>query len=115
MTTGEVAEAARVIERLTGIPPGGHRLCIRRRDQASPRERRAEKARLARFMELSPELQEGCLRYAEQMLRSYRSEVKASQAVQAPRIGRTSTPHAPGGASPDEHGGVQLDKGLNMC
>jgi len=77
MTTGEVAEAARVIERLTGVPPGGRRLCIGQGGRGSPRERRAERARLARFQRLSPELQEGCLRYAEQMLRSYRSEVKA--------------------------------------
>ena len=77
MTTGEVMEAARLIELLTGVPPGGLRPNPVRAERMNSKERRAEKVRLARFQCLSPELQEGCLRYAEQMLRSYRSKVKA--------------------------------------
>ncbi len=71
MTTADVVEAARLIEALTGVPP------IPALRIMSTKERQAHKARLRRFLALSPELQEGALRYAENILKSYMTRQKA--------------------------------------
>ena len=54
-----VEEAARVIEALTGVPPTLPSKSLTRL------KRQEQKARLERFLALPPELQEGALRYAE--------------------------------------------------
>ena len=77
MMTREVEEAARLIELLTGVPAGGGGTDPVRTGPARFGGRGAEKARLARFRRLPPELQEGCLRYAERMLGSYKSKEQA--------------------------------------
>jgi len=64
----EAEEAARIIEQLSGIPPGGHRNIERK---IGGKEKREQAARVRRFLALSPELQEGVLRYAEKLKRAY--------------------------------------------
>jgi hypothetical protein len=64
----EAEEAARIIEQLTGIPPGGRRNIGRKMGR---REKREQATRVRRFLALSPELQEGVLRYAEKLKRAY--------------------------------------------
>ena len=64
----EAEEAARIIEQLTGIPPGG-RCNVERK--MGRRERREQAARVRRFLALSAQLQEGVLRYAEKLKRAY--------------------------------------------
>lgn len=65
MTT-PVEEAARVIEQLTGVPP---KMPLRKMTR---KERQEQAARVKRFLVLSPQLQEGCLKYAENIMQGYR-------------------------------------------
>ncbi len=62
-----VAEAARVIEALTGVPPAVPA------SDAPGEERRAEAARVRRFLALPVRLQEGILRYGEHIQAAYKS------------------------------------------
>jgi hypothetical protein len=63
----DLAEAAKVIESLTGVPPAipGLRKMTRK-------ERREQAARVKRFLALPVSLQEGALQYAEKIRQSYR-------------------------------------------
>jgi hypothetical protein len=67
VATTDLAEAANVIELLTGVPPAipGLRKMTRK-------ERREQAARVKRFLALPVSLQEGALQYAEKIRRSYR-------------------------------------------
>ena len=67
--TVTVEEAARIIEQLTGAPPGGS---VPKR-KVTRREKQEQAARVRRFLALSPELQGGVLRYAENIRRAYRT------------------------------------------
>lgn len=63
----DIDEVARTIEALTGVPP-------KPRPTEAPttrRERRSQAERVRSFRALSPELQEGALRYAERTRASY--------------------------------------------
>jgi hypothetical protein len=62
-----VEEIARIIEELTGVPP----LLPKRKTR---KERQEQAARVKRFLALPPELQEGVLRYAENMKEAYLSK-----------------------------------------
>jgi hypothetical protein len=62
-----VAEAARVIETLTGVPPA-----IPER-KMSGEENGDEAARVMRFLALPVRLQEGILRYGEHIQKAYKS------------------------------------------
>jgi len=62
-----LAEAAKVIEALTGVPPS-----IPASD-ATGEEKRAEAARVRRFLALPVRLQEGILRYGEHIQAAYKS------------------------------------------
>ena len=58
-----VEEAARALEAATGVPPFIKKM--------TRRERQEQNARLRRFLALPPELQEGALRYGENIRASY--------------------------------------------
>jgi hypothetical protein len=64
----DVIEAARIIESLLGVPPtvSGRRM--------TRQERQEQAERVRRFLVLPPELQEGVLRYAENMKGAYLSK-----------------------------------------
>jgi hypothetical protein len=62
-----LAEAAKVIESLTGVPPS-----IPASD-ATGEEKRVEAARVRRFLALPVRLQEGILRYGEHIQAAYKS------------------------------------------
>jgi hypothetical protein len=62
-----VAEAARVIETLTGVPPAVPG------SNTTGEEKRAEAARVRRFLALPVRLQEGILRYGEHIQKAYKS------------------------------------------
>jgi len=64
MTT-PVEEAARVIEQLTGVPP---KMPLRKMTR---KERQEQAARVKRFLALPPQLQEGILRYGENIQKAY--------------------------------------------
>lgn len=66
-TAREVEEAAHTIELLTGVPPGG------KPRRMSRKQRQEQVARVKRFLAMPPELQEGVLRYGENIRASYRS------------------------------------------
>jgi hypothetical protein len=68
MSDEAILEAARVIEVLLGVPPtvSGRRM--------TKRERQEQAERVRRFLALPPELQEGVLRYAENMKGAYLSK-----------------------------------------
>jgi hypothetical protein len=61
MATTDLEEAAKVIEELTGVPPPW-RTRTKKQEQA---------ARVKRFLALPPQLQEGILRYGENIQKSY--------------------------------------------
>jgi hypothetical protein len=63
----DIDEVARTIEYLTGIPPRPREPIPR----MARRERRSQAERVRSFRALSPELQEGALRYAERIRASY--------------------------------------------
>ena len=67
MTSPRVEEAARTIEALTGVPPA-----IFEREMTR-RERLEQAARVRRFRALPPRLQEGILRYGENIRLSYKT------------------------------------------
>lgn len=67
MADAELAEAARIIESLVGMPPAAPGL-----RKMSRRERREQAGRVKRFLSLPAPLQEGALQYAERMRQSYR-------------------------------------------
>jgi len=62
-----VDEVARAIEAITGVPPLLEKKMTRR-------ERQEQAARVRRFLALPRELQEGVLRYAENMKGAYLSK-----------------------------------------
>ncbi len=67
MVNPRVEEAARIIESLTGVPPAiPERKMIRK-------ERQEQAARVKRFLALPPQLQEGILRYGENMRDTYKT------------------------------------------
>ncbi len=61
-----VEEAARVIEALTGVPSIPPRRMTRK-------ERQEQTARVRRFLALPPQLQEGILRYGENIQKAYKA------------------------------------------
>jgi len=61
-----VDEAARAIEAVTGVPPLLEK-------QATRKEKLEQAARVRRFLALPPELQEGILRYGENIRKAYKS------------------------------------------
>ena len=65
-TVDELAEAARVIEQLTGVPPTITRKITRK-------EKQEQAARVKRFLALPPQLQEGILKYGENIQQAYRA------------------------------------------
>lgn len=60
-----VEEAARVIEQLTGAPPAVPERKMTRK------ERQEQTSRVKRFLALPPQLQEGILRYGENIQKAY--------------------------------------------
>ena len=73
-TVDDLAEAAKIIEALTGVPP-----TIPELRKMTKRERQEQAARVKRFLVLPVSLQEGCLRYAENIMDSYRKVIWNSQ------------------------------------
>ncbi len=69
MSDEDILQAAKGIEDLLGVPPA-----ITTPRQMTRKERQEQAARLRRFLALSPELQEGVLRYAENMKGTYLSK-----------------------------------------
>lgn len=65
MTTTDIVEAAKVIEQLTGVPP------ILPERKLTRKERQEQASRVKRFLALSPQLQEGILRYGENIQKAY--------------------------------------------
>jgi hypothetical protein len=63
----DIDEVARTIEYLTGVPPKPRNPAV----PATRKERRSQADRVRSFRALSPELQEGALRYAERIRASY--------------------------------------------
>jgi hypothetical protein len=61
----DLAEAAKTIESLTGVLPA---FPVKR----TRKEKQELAARIKRFLALSPQLQEGCLKYAENIMQGYR-------------------------------------------
>ena len=59
-----VEEAAKVIQALTGVPPAI-------RVKMTRKERQEQAARVKRFLALPPQLQEGILRYGENIQKAY--------------------------------------------
>lgn len=66
MSGEDLPEAAKVTESPSGLPPafGGRRMGRREKQEA---------ARVRRFLALPPQLQEGVLRYAENLKKAYLS------------------------------------------
>jgi len=67
MSTGvtpDVAEVAKIIEQLTGMPPAFPRKMTRK-------EKQEQAARVKRFLALPPHLQEGILHYGENIQKAY--------------------------------------------
>jgi len=62
-----VEEAARAIEALTGVPP------IPPARKMTRKARQEQVARVRRFLALPPQLQEGILRYAENIQKAYKA------------------------------------------
>ena len=62
----DVTEAARVIEQLTGVSP------LLPERKMTRKERQEQAARVKRFLALPPQLQEGILRYGENIQKAYR-------------------------------------------
>jgi len=70
MSHEDILEATRVIESLFGVAATSGQTTKRQTRQ----ERQAQAARVERFLALPPELQEGVLRYAENMKGAYLSK-----------------------------------------
>ncbi len=69
MVSPQSKDAARLIEHLTGVPPGCR---IPEQRVVSSKEKREQAARIKRFLALPPQLQEGVLRYGENIRGAYR-------------------------------------------
>jgi len=65
-TVDDLAEAAKVIEVLTGVPP-----TIPELRKMTKREKQEQAARVKRFLALPPQLQEGILKYGENIQKAY--------------------------------------------
>ena len=65
MATTDLEEAASIIEQLTGVPPPGKKL--------TRKEKQEQAARVKRFLALPPQLQEGILRYGENIQKAYKT------------------------------------------
>ena len=65
MVSTQLAEAARIIEALTGVPPAFPERKMTRE------EKQEQVARVKRFLALPPQLQEGILRYGENIQKAY--------------------------------------------
>ena len=65
MSTADVAEAAKAIEALTGVPP----ILLERK--MTRKEKQEQAARVKRFLALPPQFQEGILRYGENIQKAY--------------------------------------------
>ena len=63
----DLADAAKVIEALTGAPPTVPERKMTRK------EKQEQVARVRRFLALPPQLQEGILRYGENIRKVYKS------------------------------------------
>ena len=63
----DVLEAARIIEQLTGVAPTI-------REKMTRKERQEQAARVKRFLAFPPQLQEGILRYGENIQKAYRGQ-----------------------------------------
>ncbi len=68
MAQGELILAARALELLFNVPP---QLELRKMTR---REKDEQAQRVRRFLSLPVPLQEGCLRYAQNILDAYKSE-----------------------------------------
>ena len=66
-TVDDLAEAAKVIEELTGVPPPNSLRKMTRK------ERQEQATRVKRFLALPPQLQEGILRYGENIQKAYKT------------------------------------------
>lgn len=64
----DVAEAAKVIEQLTGVPPTI-------RQKMTRKERQEQATRVKRFLALPLPLQEGILRYGENIQKAYSGDL----------------------------------------
>jgi len=66
-----IEEAARIIEALTGVPPapGG-----KKTTRTTRQEKREQAERVKKFLSLPVPLQEGCLKYAQNIMDAYRSQ-----------------------------------------
>lgn len=62
MAKADLVEAAKILETVTGVPSA----------ILSKKERQEQAARVKRFLALPPQLQEGCLKYAENIVQGYR-------------------------------------------
>ena len=68
MSDAELAEAAKIMEALTGAPPFVE---LRKMGEKEGQE---QFARVMKFLSLPVPLQEGCLRYAENIISSYKGD-----------------------------------------
>jgi hypothetical protein len=68
MARGELIIAAKVLEELFNVPP---QPALRK---VTRREKEEQAQRVRRFLALPVPLQEGCLRYAQNILDAYKSE-----------------------------------------
>ena len=68
MARGELILAARALEELFNVPPQPE---LRK---VTKREKEEQAQRVRRFLALPVPLQEGCLRYAQNILDAYKSE-----------------------------------------
>ena len=67
VNASRVAEAARVIETLTGVPS------VVPEEKVTREDKQKEAARVRRLLALPVRLQEGILRYGEHLQRAYKS------------------------------------------
>ena len=63
----DVVEAAQIIEQLTGV-------ASTIREKMTRKERQEQAARVKRFLAFPPQLQEGILRYGENIQKAYRGQ-----------------------------------------
>lgn len=70
VSSPQLEEATRTIEALLGVPPAALNSKPRR---MTPEEKRTQATRIKRFLALPPPLQEGILRYGENIQKAYRT------------------------------------------
>jgi hypothetical protein len=68
MARGELVQAARALEELFNVPPQPEP------SKMNKQEKNEQAERVRRFLALPVPLQEGCLRYARNILDAYKSE-----------------------------------------